>query len=184
MRRAAIFLTLLLGVAAAPAAPSAPSAAPITPPSAEAIKPASAEPIKPASAEPIKPASAEPAKPPPAKRPPAEQEFIYQGEATSILGRQVHGPDKQVVGRIVDLLVDDAGQPRAAVIDFGGFMGVGSRTIAVSWQALHFATASGHDTITIDMTQDQIKATPDYHRPVKPADPPVTVAVPPHPAGK
>ena len=27
---------------------------------------------------------------------------------------------------------------RAAIIDFGGFLGVGSRKIAVAWQALHF----------------------------------------------
>lgn len=105
-------------------------------------------------------------------------------QSATVLGQSVRSADGKASGRIIDVLVDANGQPRAAVIDFGGFMGVGSRTIAVSWQALHFATASGHDTITIDMTQDQIKATPDYHRPVKPADPPVTVAVPPHPAGK
>jgi hypothetical protein len=129
-----------------------------------------------------KPAPAEPplAKPaPPATPPPAEQELIFQGEATSILGRQVHDPAGHVVGRIVDVLVSDIGQPRAAVIDFGGFMGVGNRTIAVAWRALHFTTAAGSSTITLDMTQDQIKATPDYRRPDTQAAPPVTVAAPP-----
>jgi hypothetical protein len=58
-------------------------------------------------------------------------------------------------------------------------MGVGNRTIAVAWRALHFTTAAGSSTITLDMTQDQIKATPDYRRPGTPAAPPVTVAAPP-----
>ena len=42
------------------------------------------------------------------------------------------------MGRIVDVLVDRRGQVRAAIIDFGGFLGVGSRKIAVDWSALHF----------------------------------------------
>ncbi|MDE2514385.1 MAG: PRC-barrel domain-containing protein [Rhodospirillales bacterium] len=118
--------------------------------------------------------------PPAAAQPPAAQELIYSGEATSILGRQVRDPEHRVLGRIVDLLVDDAGQPRAAIIDLGGFMGVGDRHIAVAWRALHFATAAGHGTITLDMTLDQIKATPEFHRPVVPTAPPVVVAAPPH----
>ena len=42
------------------------------------------------------------------------------------------------MGRIVDVLVDRSGEVRAAIIDFGGFLGVGSRKIAVDWDALHF----------------------------------------------
>ena len=110
---------------------------------------------------------------------PAAQELIYQGEATSILGRQVRDPEGRPIGRIVDELVDDAGQPRAAIIDFGGFMGVGNRRVAVAWRALRFTTAVGRGTIELQMTQDQIKATPEYRPPVRPADPPVAVAVPP-----
>jgi hypothetical protein len=115
----------------------------------------------------------------PAPREPAAQELIYQGEATSILGRQVRDPEARLVGRIVDVLVDDAGQPRAAIIDFGGFMGVGDRHIAVAWRALRFAPAARLGTITLDMTLDQIKATPEYRRPAQAAAPPVVVAVPP-----
>jgi hypothetical protein len=42
------------------------------------------------------------------------------------------------MGRIVDVVVDRTGQVRAAVIDLGGFLGVGSRKIAVDWNALSF----------------------------------------------
>jgi hypothetical protein len=64
------------------------------------------------------------------------------------------------------------------VIDFGGFMGVGSRKIAVAWSALRFAPdAQGENQITLEMTPDQIKATPEY----KDESRPVTVAAPPKP---
>jgi len=91
----------------------------------------------------------------------------------------VRDPKGEVVGRIVDVLVDYAGQPRAAVIDFGGFMGVGTRRIAVAWRALRFLTAAGGGTITLDMTQDQIKATPAYAPSGQASGPPVAVAAPP-----
>ena len=110
---------------------------------------------------------------------PARQELVYHGEAVSLLGRTVRDPQDNSIGRIVDVLVDDAGQPRAAVIDVGGFMGMGARRIAVAWRGLHFDTSKGVGRITLDMMLDQIKDTPDYKRPASPADPPVTVAAPP-----
>jgi hypothetical protein len=112
---------------------------------------------------------------------PAEQELIYQGEATSILGRQVRDPAGEIVGRIVDVLVGDAGTPRAAVIEFGGFMGVGNRRVAVTWRALRFGPATSQVPIALEMTEDQIKAIPEFKRSAKPADAPVSVAVPPRP---
>lgn len=113
---------------------------------------------------------------PPVAAPLASVEMIYQGEATSILGREVSGPDGKAVGLIVDVLVDDLGQPRAAVVDVGGFLGIGSRRIAVVWRALHFVSeASGADRIKLDMTINQISATPEF----KPTGGPVVVAAPP-----
>ena len=67
------------------------------------------------------------------------------------------------MGRIVDVIVDRAGVGRAAVIDFGGFLGVGSRKIVVDWSALHFGrVADKGDSITLELTKDQVKAAPEY----------------------
>ncbi len=38
------------------------------------------------------------------------------------------------------------------MIDFGGFLGVGSRKLAVHWSALRFNPAEGKHIITLDMT--------------------------------
>ena len=52
---------------------------------------------------------------------------------------------------------------RAAIIDFGGFLGVGSRRIAVDWNALRFRPDSAkRDVITLELTRDQVKAAPEY----------------------
>src|SRR5215475_12572488 len=61
-----------------------------------------------------------------------------QQEVQGILGREVRSGANENMGRIVDVLVDRNGQVRAAIIDFGGFLGVGNRKIAVAWNALRF----------------------------------------------
>lgn len=83
-------------------------------------------------------------------------------EAQGVLGREVRSAADENMGRIIDVIVDRAGTVRAAVIDFGGFLGVGSRKIAVDWNALRFAAVDGHDRITAEFTRDQVKATPEY----------------------
>ena len=84
-------------------------------------------------------------------------------EVEGILGRQVLGAADENMGRIVDVIVDHSGRVRAAVIDFGGFLGVGSRKIAVDWSALHFPPPGQPNAkISLDLTRDQVKAAPEY----------------------
>ena len=83
-------------------------------------------------------------------------------EAQGVLGREVRSAADENMGRIIDVIVDRVGNVRAAVIDFGGFLGVGSRKIAVDWNALHFTAVDGNDRITVGFTRDQVKAAPEY----------------------
>jgi hypothetical protein len=81
----------------------------------------------------------------------------------SVLGLRVRSSAGEDMGRIINVVVDGTGHVRAAVIDFGGFLGVGARKIAVDWNALHFAPAgSKDDRITLELTRDQVKAAPEY----------------------
>jgi hypothetical protein len=84
-------------------------------------------------------------------------------EVEGILGRPVLDAADESMGRIVDVIVDHSGRVRAAVIDFGGFLGVGSRKIAVDWSALHFPPPGQPNAkISLDLTRDQVKAAPEY----------------------
>lgn len=125
--------------------------------------------------------AAEPESDPPSAAPVAaaaqqsgKLQHLGPDEAASVLGRPVRGPKGQDIGRVVDVLVDQAGHPRAAVIDFGGFMGVGSRKVAVDWHLLRFAPHDRETPITLELTADQIKAAPEY----KPGNRPVIVTAP------
>lgn len=74
--------------------------------------------------------------------PPPSVTVIGARDAHGILGRDVRSTANEDMGRIVDVIVDRDGQVRAAVIDFGGFLGVGSRKIVVDWKALRFPASA------------------------------------------
>jgi hypothetical protein len=92
----------------------------------------------------------------------AHLERFAHTDLFSILGKEVHSPSGQAMGRIVDLLVDEQGQPRAAIIDFGGFLGVGTRKIAIDWNALRFDSGGAKEAVVADLDRDEIKAAPEY----------------------
>lgn len=95
--------------------------------------------------------------------PPPSVTVIGARDAHGVLGRDVRSPTDEDMGRIVDIIVDRSGTVRAAVIDFGGFLGVGSRKIVVEWSALHFGqVASKSDSITLELTKEQVTAAPEY----------------------
>ena len=91
------------------------------------------------------------------------QTILPSENVHSVLGKEVRNGAGENLGRIVDVLIDQGGQVRAVVIDFGGFLGVGARRLVVDSTALH----PGPDTITADITRDQARAAPEY----KPGNP-------------
>ena len=66
------------------------------------------------------------------------------------------------MGRIVDVLVVRSGQVRAAIIDFGGFLGVGSRKIAVDWRLLQFRPTDRKAPMQLSVTRAEVQAAPEY----------------------
>ncbi len=78
--------------------------------------------------------------------------------------RAANGDD---LGRIIDVILDKEGRTRAAIIDFGGFLGVGSRKIAVDWSVLKFTLDGKLGPVTLQLSRNQVRVSPEY----KPGDP-------------
>jgi hypothetical protein len=118
-------------------------------------------------------------------KPAANVATFVQGQVASILGKKVVGPDeKQIMGTIVDLLVDDEGKPRAAVIDLGGFLGVGSRRVAIDWQLFKFRASKPDAPAVLNLDPADLKAAPEYKnvnaaaQVIEPPNPPPAEAAP------
>jgi hypothetical protein len=124
------------------------------------------------------PAPASTAGPPAAATlPGADLQRIPGKHLVHILGEDVLSATGEKMGPIVDVLFDEAGKPRAAVIDFGGFLGVGTRKIAIDWNALRFDLGIKKNIIALDIGRQQLAAAPEYKGP----DQPVLVVTLPRP---
>jgi len=66
------------------------------------------------------------------------------------------------MGRVVDVLADAQGRVRIAIIEFGGFLGVGNRRIAVDWSLLKFHPHDADAPVVLDVSRDKLQETPEY----------------------
>ena len=99
---------------------------------------------------------------------------VVDGEQLeSVLGIEALSSTGDNMGRIDDIIVDRSGEVRAAIIDFGGFLGVGSRKIAVDWRSLHFDPKKAGEVV-VNLTKDQLRVAPVY----KAAEPVVMIGGP------
>jgi sporulation protein YlmC with PRC-barrel domain len=87
---------------------------------------------------------------------------LGKDEIQGVVGKKVLSSTGEDMGAITNVIVDRDGRPRAAVIDFGGFLGVGTRKIAVDWSALKFVPQGKTDEVTLGLTRDQLKRAPEY----------------------
>ena len=83
-------------------------------------------------------------------------------EVGTVLGREVFDREDKDVGQCVDILMGNDGLPVAGLIDVGGFLGVGTRRIAVAWRLLHFVHDSGGTRVVMDLPLDTAAGAPEF----------------------
>jgi sporulation protein YlmC with PRC-barrel domain len=68
-------------------------------------------------------------------------ESSFQGDwrASKVVGLNVYNDQNENVGSINDLLMDKAGSIKAAVISVGGFLGMGSKYVALPYDKIKFS---------------------------------------------
>ncbi|MBC9176430.1 hypothetical protein [Pseudoroseomonas ludipueritiae] len=106
-------------------------------------------------------APAPPATPPASEappQPPAATRKLEKGSFFRLLGQDVKGPSDMVVAQLVNVLVDAEAQPVGAVLDYGGFLGVGKRRLAVAWEVLSI----GPSGIKLNLSREQLRSVPDF----------------------
>jgi hypothetical protein len=99
----------------------------------------------------------------------------------TVLGKKVQGPKGEDLGRVVDVLADASGRVRIAIIEFGGFLGVGNRRIAVDWSLLRFNPDDQTKPLTLTVSTKKLQSAPEYKNSIQPQAlmaPEVPAAVP------
>lgn len=91
---------------------------------------------------------------------PTTDVFPMANDAKNLIGKNVYGADGNKVGEVNNLLVGADNRVHAAVVEFGGFLGIAAHKVAVPWDQLKVT----QDRVTTDMTADQVKAAPQWDK--------------------
>jgi hypothetical protein len=91
-------------------------------------------------------------------------DFNAHGDASAnaVIGTKVKNANKDTVGSVEDLYVDASGQIKSVVMSVGGFLGVGSKDVAVKWSDLKQIRDGKSLALTTNLSKDDLKALPDY----------------------
>lgn len=83
--------------------------------------------------------------------------------AQSLVGTNVVGANGKDAGEVENLLIDRGGQVRGAVVEWGGFLGIGERRAVVPINRIQFG-AGNNDRARLEMTREQLEQLPRYER--------------------
>ena len=76
-----------------------------------------------------------------------------------IIGSDVRNKSGDKIGEIKDVVVDDKGSIRLAIVSTGGYLGVGERLHAVPWDAM---TLGPKDDRVVDIDKTHLRAAPGF----------------------
>lgn len=79
---------------------------------------------------------------------------------TGCTSQSVYDPAKDKIGTVDDVIVNDRGQISGLIIGVGGFLGVGEKDVAVTFNAVHAEMKDGAWYLTLDTTKDALKSAP------------------------
>ena len=89
---------------------------------------------------------------------------VTEVSSEMLVGKTVYGVNDDSVGTIDDLLLDENGAISNVIIDFGGFLGMGTSQVSVGYDELTIL-ADGNQAdvrVYIEATKEQVQAQPVY----------------------
>lgn len=84
--------------------------------------------------------------------------------AENLLGADVVGAEGESIATVGDLVLADDGSVTHAIIDVGGFLGIGSHTVALEVDSVEVVQDAENGTVQVyvAMTRDQLASLPEY----------------------
>jgi hypothetical protein len=93
----------------------------------------------------------------------AETELIATGWRTSkLLGSDVMNGSNEKVGKVDDMLVTADGTLTVAILDVGGFLGIGARRVAIPVRQLTLSSSGKPKIVLQGATKEALKSLPEF----------------------
>ncbi|MCJ2036759.1 PRC-barrel domain-containing protein [Methylobacterium sp. J-068] len=93
--------------------------------------------------------------------------FVVQNKSdmvtSKLVGLTIQNGANETIGEIADVVLDEKNTVKAWVVGVGGFLGIGTKYVAIDPSALKLARVDDATLkATIDTTKDQLRAAPEY----------------------
>jgi sporulation protein YlmC with PRC-barrel domain len=91
---------------------------------------------------------------------PAGSDMIMPNEmrASKVIGADVYDRDNKKLGDVQDVVLDKSGRVAAVVVNVGGFLGMGTKNVAVKFSDIKF----DNRRLTLDRTKAQLQQAANY----------------------
>ncbi|MEX2201105.1 MAG: PRC-barrel domain-containing protein [Dongiaceae bacterium] len=101
----------------------------------------------------------------PTVTPPSDEQVIVEQQSTQTLTKDLIGADVMHrehgnIGTLEALLFDSNDQIVGGVVSVGGFLGLGAKEVALSWD--EFDIRAEEETVYIGLTKEQLEAAPSF----------------------
>ncbi len=86
---------------------------------------------------------------------------------TNVIGESVYNgtsDDAQKIGDVSDVVLDENGQAKSAIIGVGGFLGIGSKDVAFNYSDLKWVEKNGDRWLVAETTKEALTALPDFDK--------------------
>jgi hypothetical protein len=77
---------------------------------------------------------------------------------TNYYKQAVYGPDQKKIGDVDDVLLDKSGKVTGLVVGVGGFLGMGSKDVIISFADVNVQKKDNSWWLSINETKDSLKA--------------------------
>jgi sporulation protein YlmC with PRC-barrel domain len=99
---------------------------------------------------------------------PATTNYSGQISASDLLNENVVNDANEKVGDINDVLIDSKGKVAAVIVGVSGFLGMGEKDVALTFDQLSFATDNSDPLVVkTNATKESLQAAPQYTKPDK-----------------
>ena len=82
--------------------------------------------------------------------------------AGNLIGSEVKSMNDETVGNVSDLVIDSDGQVAAIIVGVGGFLGVGEKDVAISWDSVTRSQNPSDEGVMVDVSRESLNSAPAF----------------------